>query len=94
MHTSYTAVLLNSGLECKIKCYLICISHMWLMPGSASGRKTSMMVELQRGHCTAPSTVLAVRPAMVKDKNGEGQTVVVLYPIYDGVHLMTEVMPG
>ena len=31
-----------------------------------------MMVQLEHGHCTARSTVLAAPPAMVKDKSGEG----------------------
>ena len=45
-----------------------------------------MMAQLQHGHCTARSTVLAAPPAMVKDKSGEGgQTAVGLDPINEGV---------
>ena len=45
-----------------------------------------MMAQLEHGHCTAHSTVLAVPPAMVKDKSGEGgQTAVGLDPINEGV---------
>ena len=45
-----------------------------------------MMAQLEHGHCTARSTVLAAPPAMVKDKSGEGgQTAVGLYPINEGV---------
>ena len=60
---------------------------MWLTPGRASGRKKNvapklfMMAQLEHGHCTARSTVLAAPPAMVKDKSGEGgQTAVGLDP--------------
>ena len=64
---------------------------MWLTPGRASGRKKMllqnfMMAQLEHGHCTARSTVLAAPPAMVKDKSGEGgQTAVGLDPINEGV---------
>ena len=65
---------------------------MWLTPGRASGCKKNvapklfMLAQLEHGHCTARSTVLADRPAMVKDKNGEGgQTAVGLDPINEGV---------
>ena len=45
-----------------------------------------MMAQLEHGHCTARSTVLAAPPAMVKDKSGEeGQTAVGLDPINEGV---------
>ena len=62
---------------------------MWLTPGRSSGVKKCapklfMRVELNRGHCTTRSTVVAAPPAMGKDKNG-GQTAVGLDPIYDGV---------
>ena len=40
-----------------------------------------MMAQLEHGHCTARSTVLAAPPAMVKDKSGGGQTAVGLDPI-------------
>ena len=44
------------------------------------------MAQLNCGHCTARSTVLASPPAMVKDKIGEGgQTAVGLDPINEGV---------
>ena len=47
-----------------------------------------MMAQLEHGHCIARSTVLAARPAMVKDKSGEGgQTAVGLDPINEGVQL-------
>ena len=65
--------------------------RMWLTPGRASGRKKTllqnfMMAQLEHGHCTAHSTVLAAPPAMVKDKSGEGgQTAVGLDPINEGV---------
>ena len=58
---------------------------MWMIPGRVSGRKKTllqklfMMVELKRGLYTARSTVLAVLPAIVKDKSGEGDN------SYDGV---------
>ena len=64
---------------------------MWLTPGMTTGRKNIapklfMMSQLKRGHCTAPNTVLAAPPAMVKDKSGEGgQTAVGLYQINEGV---------
>ena len=45
-----------------------------------------MMAQLEHGHCTARSTVLAAPPAMVKDKSGEGgQTAVGLDPTNEGV---------
>ena len=45
-----------------------------------------MMAQLEHGHCTARSTVLAAPPAMVKDKSGEGgQTAVGLDRINEGV---------
>ena len=45
-----------------------------------------MMAQLEHGHCTARSSVLAAPPAMVKDKSGEGgQTAVGLDPINEGV---------
>ena len=45
-----------------------------------------MMAQLEHGHCTARSTVLAAPSAMVKDKSGEGgQTAVGLDPINEGV---------
>ena len=45
-----------------------------------------MMAQVEHGHCTARSTVLAAPPAMVKDKSGEGgQTAVGLDPINEGV---------
>ena len=45
-----------------------------------------MMAELEHGHCTARSTVLAAPQAMVTDKSGEGgQTSVELDPINEGV---------
>ena len=45
-----------------------------------------MMAQLEHGHCTARSTVLAAPPAMVKDKGGEGsQTAVGQDPINEGV---------
>ena len=45
-----------------------------------------MMAQLEHGHCTARSTVLAAPPAMVKDKSGEGgQTAIGLDPIYECV---------
>ena len=45
-----------------------------------------MMAQLEHGHCTARSTVLAAPPAMVKDKSGEGgQTVVGLDPVNECV---------
>ena len=45
-----------------------------------------MMAQLEHGHCTAHSTVLAAPPAMVKDKSGEGShTAVGLDPINEGV---------
>ena len=48
-----------------------------------------MMAQLEHGHCTARSTVLAAPPAMVKDKSGEGgQTAVGLDPINEGVQPM------
>ena len=48
--------------------------------------KLFMMAQLEHGHCTACSTVLAAPPAMVKDKSGEGgQTAVGLDPINEGV---------
>ena len=48
--------------------------------------KLFMMAQLEHGHCTARSTVLAAPPAMVKDKSGEGgQTAVGLDPINEGV---------
>ena len=50
---------------------------MWLKPGRA---------QLEHGHCTARSTVLAAPPAMGKDKSGKrGQTAVGLDPINEGV---------
>ena len=63
---------------------------MWLTPGRASSRKDVapklfMMAQLEHGHCTARSTVLAAPPAMVKDKSGGGQTAVRLNPINEGV---------
>ena len=64
--------------------------RMWLTPERASGRKTFlqnfMMAQLEHGHCTSRSTVLAAPPAIVKDKSGEGgQTAVELDPINEGV---------
>ena len=48
--------------------------------------KLFMMAQLEHGHCTAHSTVLADPLAMVKDKSGEeGQTAVGLDPINEGV---------
>ena len=45
-----------------------------------------MMAQLEHGHCTTRSTVLAGPPAMVKDKSAEGgQTAVRLDPINEGV---------
>ena len=44
-----------------------------------------MMAQLEHGHCTARSTVLAAPPAMVKDKSGGGQTAVGLDPFNEGV---------
>ena len=45
-----------------------------------------MMAQLEHGHCTVRSTVLAAPPAMVKDKSGEGgQTAVGLDPINECV---------
>ena len=44
-----------------------------------------MMAQVGHGHCTTRSTVLAAPPAMVKDKNGGGQTAVGLDPINEGV---------
>ena len=45
-----------------------------------------MMAQLEHGHCTARSAVLAAPSAMVKDKSGEGcQTAVGLDPINEGV---------
>ena len=45
-----------------------------------------MIAQLEHGHYTARSTVLAAPPAMVKDKSGEGgQTAVGLDPINEGV---------
>ena len=45
-----------------------------------------MMAQLEHGHSTARSTVLAAPPAMVKDKSGgRGQTAVGLDPINEGV---------
>ena len=67
---------------------------MWLTPGRASGRKNGapknfMMAQLEHGHCTARSTVLAAPPVMVKYKSGEGgQTAVGLDPINEGVQQM------
>ena len=64
---------------------------MWLTPGRASGHKNVapklfIMAQLEHGHCTARSTVLAAPPAMVKDKSGEGgQTAVGLDPVNEGV---------
>ena len=44
------------------------------------------MAQLEHGHCTARRTVLAVLPAMVKDKSGEGgHTAVGLDQINEGV---------
>ena len=48
-------------------------------------QKLFMMAQLEHGHCTARSTVLAAPPAMVKDKSGGGQTAVGLDPINEGV---------
>ena len=48
--------------------------------------KLFMMAQLEHGHCTARSTVLAAPPARVKDKSGKrGQTAVGLDPINEGV---------
>ena len=63
---------------------------MWLTPGRAYGRKhvapkLFMMAQLEHGHCTARSTVLAAPPAMVKDESGGGQTACRLDPINEGV---------
>ena len=45
-----------------------------------------MMAQLEHGHCTARSTVLAAPSAMVKDKSERGgQTAVGLDPINEGV---------
>ena len=45
-----------------------------------------MMAQLEHGHCTARSTILAAPPAIVKGKSGEGtQTAVGLDPINEGV---------
>ena len=45
-----------------------------------------MMAQLEHGHCTAHSTVLAAPPAMLKDKSGEGgQTAAGLDLINEGV---------
>ena len=45
-----------------------------------------MMAQLEHGHCTARSKVLAAPPAMAKDKSGEGgQTAVGLDQINEGV---------
>ena len=45
-----------------------------------------MMAQLEHGHYTARSTVLAAPPAIVKDKSGEGgQTAVGLDPLNEGV---------
>ena len=64
---------------------------MWLTPGRAIrsskniAPKLFMMAQLEHGHCTAHSTVLAAPPAMVKDKSEEGgQTAVRLDPINEG----------
>ena len=48
--------------------------------------KLFMMAQLEHGHCTARSTILAAPPAKVKDKSGEGgQTTVGLDPINESV---------
>ena len=48
--------------------------------------KLFMMAQLEHGHCTTRSTVLAAPPPMVKDKSGEGgQTAVGLDPFNEGV---------
>ena len=44
-----------------------------------------MMAQLEHGHCTVSSTVLAAPPATVKDKIGGGKTAVGLDPINEGV---------
>ena len=45
-----------------------------------------MMAQLEHGHCTTRSIVLATPLAMVKDKSGEtGRTAVGLHPINEGV---------
>ena len=45
-----------------------------------------MMAQLEHGHCTTHSTVLAAPPGMVKDKSGEGGHIAVgLVPINECV---------
>ena len=64
---------------------------MWLTPGRTSGRKKNvapklfMMAQLEHGHCTARSTVLAAPPAIWLKSGERGQTAVGLDPINEGV---------